>query len=268
MSFTPTAAEYAPQSALIQGRRHSGESGQPRSGATDAQKRGEKLFFRPFPHDPGRSCSSCHQPAEAFVDHRQHDVGSGGLFKTPTLLNAKFNGPYFHDGRYGDYEQVVEHFDRVYSLHLSKREQSDLVAYLQAVGDGERAVVADDMATRVKEIADFGSALDTALPQHDTVAAELVLDTLDRELRELIEKFPERKDTTVSGGLQERARARSALKELVLALREVALPSRLIAGPPGPTDATAPSGETGTASAFRLAHRGPCSVQTRAFVTH
>jgi len=32
-----------------------------------------------------------------------------------------------------------------------------------------------------------------------------------------------RKDTAVSGGLQERARARSALKELVLALREVAV---------------------------------------------
>jgi hypothetical protein len=28
-------------------------------------------------------------------------VRSGGLFKTPTLRNADFNAPYFHDGRFG-----------------------------------------------------------------------------------------------------------------------------------------------------------------------
>jgi cytochrome c peroxidase len=34
------------------------------------------------------SCAGCHIPSAAFVDHQQHDVGSGGLFKTPTLRNA------------------------------------------------------------------------------------------------------------------------------------------------------------------------------------
>jgi hypothetical protein len=60
--------------------------------------------------------------------------------------------------------------------------------------------------------------LDTALPQHDAAAATLVVDALNRELRELTEKFPERKDRAVTGGLAERSRARSALKELVLSL--------------------------------------------------
>jgi hypothetical protein len=60
--------------------------------------------------------------------------------------------------------------------------------------------------------------VDTALPQHDAPAATLVVDALNRELRELTEKFPERKDSAVSGGLAERSRARSALKELVLSL--------------------------------------------------
>jgi hypothetical protein len=46
---------------------------------------------------------------------------------------------------------------------------------------------------------------------------------LDRELRELTEKFPEPKDTSVSGGREQRAKARIALKELVLSLREIAL---------------------------------------------
>ena len=51
------------------------------------------------------------RPSGAFVDHQQHDVGSGGLFKTPTLRNADFNAPYFHDGRFDTYDQVVAHFD-------------------------------------------------------------------------------------------------------------------------------------------------------------
>lgn len=191
--------------------------------ATREEKRGEKLFNRPFPHDPTLSCAACHQPAEAFVDHRQHDVGSGGLFKTPTLRNANFNAPYFHDGRYAGYEQVVAHFNQSFSLGLSGRDQSDLMAYLNAIGDGDRATTPDDVPTRVKECTDFATALDTALPQHDAVAATLVVDTLDRELRELTEKFPEPKDTSVSGGLEQRAKARVALKELVLSLREIAL---------------------------------------------
>ena len=58
--------------------------------ASAAERRGEALFARPFPHDPALSCAGCHGPSAAFVDHRQHDVGSGGLYKTPTLLNADF----------------------------------------------------------------------------------------------------------------------------------------------------------------------------------
>jgi hypothetical protein len=188
-----------------------------------AEKHGEKLFNRPFAHDPALSCAACHQAAEAFVDHRQHDVGSGGLFKTPTLRNANFNAPYFHDGRFDTYEQVVDHFNRTFSLGLSARDQSDLAAYLKAIGDGDRGVTADDVPTRIKECTDFATVLDTAIPQHDAAAAALVVDTLGREWRELTEKFPEPKDTTVTGGLEQRAQARMAAKEMVLALREIAL---------------------------------------------
>jgi hypothetical protein len=78
----------------------------------------------------------------------------------------------------------------------------------------------------MKECTDFATALDTALPQHNAFATTLVLDTLDRELRELTEKFPEPRDTTVSGGMEQRSKARVALKTLVLALREVGLAVR------------------------------------------
>ena len=68
--------------------------------ASAAEKRGEELFQRPFPHNPGLSCAACHIPSAGFTDHRQHDVHSGGPERTPSLLNANFNAHYFHDGRF------------------------------------------------------------------------------------------------------------------------------------------------------------------------
>ena len=101
-----------------------GDRGRLNDAGTDSERRGEALFSKPFPHDPELSCAGCHQPASAFVDHRQHDVGSDGLHKTPTLLNANFNAPYFHDGRYDSLDQVVDHFDRVFDLGLSAQDRS------------------------------------------------------------------------------------------------------------------------------------------------
>jgi hypothetical protein len=118
--------------------------------SSDAERRGEALFAKPFPHNPELSCSGCHTPSAAFVDHRQHDVGSGGLFKTSTLLNADFNAPYFHDGRFDSYDQVVAHFNAVFGIGLSVEDQRDLVAYLTAVGDGERPMSATASSPMLK----------------------------------------------------------------------------------------------------------------------
>jgi cytochrome c peroxidase len=191
--------------------------------ASPAERRGEVLFTKPFRRDPALSCAGCHVPSAAFVDHRQHDVGSGGLYKTPTLLNADFNAPYFHDGRNDTYDQVVAHFDRVFDLGLPPEDQRDLVAYLAAVGDGERAYENDGVAAELKEIGDFASTLDTAIPAHDKDIIALAVNTVGSQLRELTEAFPDVKDTSVAGGQQERALARGALKELVLRLRRIDL---------------------------------------------
>jgi cytochrome c peroxidase len=189
--------------------------------ANDAQRRGEALFFKPFPHQPERSCAGCHIPSAAFVDHRQHDVGTGGFFKTPTLLNADFNGPYFHDGRFDRYDQVVEHFDHTFELGLSMQDKSDLVAYLTAIGDGERPYERDGAAAQMKEIDDFASVLATAIPAHDTAVVSLVVATVGAELRELAERIPDRRNAAVRGGESERGIARMVLKELVLGLRRI-----------------------------------------------
>jgi Di-haem cytochrome c peroxidase len=198
-----------------------GPAGRLTARTSDAERRGEALFARPFPHDPNMSCATCHVPSGAFVDHMQHDVGSGGLFKTPTLLNVDFNAPYFHDGRYDTYDQVIAHFDRVFDLGLSAQDKRDLVAYLTAVGDGERPYEHDGVGSALKEIDDFASVLDVAIPAHDTDIISLAVNTVDMELRELTEQFPDHKDPSVTGGDEERRRARAALKDLVLRLSRI-----------------------------------------------
>jgi cytochrome c peroxidase len=202
-----------------------GAGGRLTAQANPAERRGEALFARSFPHDPGLSCAGCHVPSGAFVDHQQHDVGSGGWYKTPTLLNADFNAPYFHDGRYDTYDQVVAHFDRVFSLGLSAEDQHDLVAYLTAIGDGVHPYENDGVATELKEASDFASVLAMAIPAHDTSIISFAVDTIGLELRELTEDYPDRHDTTVTGGSQERALARTALEELVLGLRRIDMES-------------------------------------------
>ena len=200
-----------------------GARGRLNNTASDAERRGEALFSKPFPHDPNLSCAGCHQPAGAFVDHQQHDVGSGGIFKTATLLNANFNAPYFHDGRYDSFDQVVDHFDRVYELGLSAQDRSDLIAYLRAVGDARQPFDSDGVTTRFKDIGKFSLLLAQAIPARDRDAINLAVDTLGAEFRELAEHIPDHRDAAVTGAVVERRMARAAVKETVISLRRIAM---------------------------------------------
>jgi hypothetical protein len=191
--------------------------------ASDAAHRGEILFNRPFRHDAGMSCAGCHQPSGAFVDHRVHDIGTGGWFKTKTLINANFNAPYFHDGRFDKYDEVVDYFDRHFDLGLSGQERSDLVAYLDAVGDATEPYTRNTVQAEIAEIEAFASILDTAIPARDKDVIALTVDAVGNEWRELGESFPAAKDTSVSGGDEQRRRARGAAAGMVLALRRVAM---------------------------------------------
>jgi Di-haem cytochrome c peroxidase len=186
-----------------------------------AERRGEAIFARPFPHDASMSCATCHIPSAGFVDHRQHDVGSGGLFKTPTLINSDFNAPYFHDGRFDRLDQVVAHFDKLFELGLAPQDRADLTAYLVAVGDGVMPVDRDGIGGQLKEINDFATVLEVAIPAHDTAVIDLSVNTVSLELRQLTEKFPDRRDPTVTDGLKERLAARAALKDTVIRFRHI-----------------------------------------------
>jgi hypothetical protein len=196
------------------------KTGRLAAGATPAQRRGETLFGKPFPHEPGMSCASCHMPSAAFVDHRQHDVGSGGLFKTPTLLNADFNAPYFHDGRFDNFGQVIDYFDRAYDLALSAQDRNDLASYLAALGDGTHPEYRLNGNNVLADINGFLSVLDLAIARHDTEVVTLAARSGHDLLQDLADHYPE---SLGSGqpGARELALARATVAALMQNLQRV-----------------------------------------------
>ncbi len=113
--------------------------------ASDAARRGEKIFNRPFDQMNGASCATCHIPNANFLDHQRHDVGTvegyndfsrDRALDTPTLLGAMSSAPYFHDGSQPTLRAVVEWFNRRFGLDLSEAELGDLTSYVSTVGNG------------------------------------------------------------------------------------------------------------------------------------
>ena len=182
-----------------------------KEGADASQLRGEALFSKPFPHDASLSCAACHLPSAAFADHQQHDVGTGGLYKTPTLLNANFNAPYLHDGRFSDYAQVIEHFDRHYDLRLSEQDRIDLKAYLTAVGDGTRPDYNLTGLNVLDDINGYASVLDLAIAGHDAAVVRLATVSVADLLDDLSDHYV---DSAQNDGGAQRALARVTLAKL------------------------------------------------------
>jgi cytochrome c peroxidase len=126
---------------------------------TTAQQRGMDLFF-----SERLACGSCHSgfnfSNETFVNNglyldygadpgRQRvtiDSADIGAFRVPTLRNVALTAPYMHDGSLADLEAVIAHYnqggqgnplqdERIRPLGLSASEQSDLIAFLEALTD-------------------------------------------------------------------------------------------------------------------------------------
>lgn len=101
------------------------------SKATESELRGEALFF-------GKAnCSQCHS-GPAFVDDYMHDLKverfylgrPEGPIKTFPLRGIKDSPPYLHDGRCPTLDDVVEFFNIILELKLTRQEKDDLVAYM------------------------------------------------------------------------------------------------------------------------------------------
>jgi cytochrome c peroxidase len=99
--------------------------------ATAQELRGERIF-----HGKGQ-CAPCHG-GPAFVDDYLHDLQverfyagrPEGPIKTFPLRGIKDSPPYLHDGRCPTLHDVVEFFNLVLELRLTREEKEDLVAFL------------------------------------------------------------------------------------------------------------------------------------------
>ena len=188
-------------------------------GASAAEQQGEALFHRPLPGLGGQACATCHIPSAGFTDGRSHDVGTGGRFRTPTLLNAATSAPYFHDGRAADLGEVVAHFDSRFRLGLSAAERDALRAYLEAVGDAEDAWEPPAFRREMAELAVWVELLRGTLRDGEATLTRLVADTLRHELGRIARNWPLGETST----RPDRQRARFDPAALSALLEEVAV---------------------------------------------
>jgi cytochrome c peroxidase len=196
-----------------------GPFGRLAEGAREAERRGEALFRQPMEGLGGQACATCHVPSAGFTDGRSHDVGTGGRFRTPTLLNAATSAPYFHDGRAGDLGEVVAHFDTRFGLGLTAAQRDDLRAYLEAVGDAEDAWEPPSFRREMAELAVWVDLLRTTLRGGEAPLTRFVADTLRHELARVARNWPEGDTST----RPDRQRARFDPAALGALLQEVAV---------------------------------------------
>ena len=103
-----------------------------------ARSRGRAIFFRSHRDDgtvvpvAGR-CSTCHRPP-LFTDRLMSEVGTGGSFDTPHLLDIANSPPYLHDGRARTLEEIWTVHSSADSHgatdDLTKPQLNDLMIYL------------------------------------------------------------------------------------------------------------------------------------------
>jgi len=195
--------------------------------APEAAKRGEILFKTPFTGMDNQACASCHQPSSHFTDNAMHDIGSAGeetlsrfsgAYNTPTLLSSAYTAPYFHDGRFQSFAEVVDWKDQAFSLGLSEGDREDLTAYLLTVGEGDNPYqIVDEEASpfgmMIEDLAIDLSALDILIPEQDQDHADLLLRTVARNVEQ---------DASAITNSDAREKA-SALSENLWVLRDLIL---------------------------------------------
>jgi cytochrome c553 len=109
----------------------------------DAAQRGKLLFYTKA------KCITCHNEdlykSAQTILHSANEIGIDdfeanrsptGKYRTTPLAGlsaARSKGGYFHDGRFNQLSDVVNHYDQFMSLHLSQKEKQDLVEYLKSL---------------------------------------------------------------------------------------------------------------------------------------
>jgi hypothetical protein len=87
-------------------------------------------------------------PLSIAMQRNPSTAGVTGAFKTPTLRNTEFTGPYFHNGGAATLEQVIDFYSRggntpadrnlgpgIKPLSLSANDRAALVEFLKSLSD-------------------------------------------------------------------------------------------------------------------------------------
>ncbi|MEK2647088.1 hypothetical protein [Bdellovibrio sp. BCCA] len=118
----------------------------PKAPATSYDKimaaRGEKIF------NEKAKCATCHVPplytepgwnmhkASAIgIDDFQAKRSPDERYRTTPLKGAwaHAKGGFYHDGRFANFKEVVDHYDSHFSLNLAESEKGDLVEFLKSL---------------------------------------------------------------------------------------------------------------------------------------
>jgi len=107
-----------------------------------AAERGKLLF------NGKANCAACHAPplftepgwnlhtpAEIGIDDFQANRSPDKRYRTTPLggLFTRAKGGFYHDGRFANLQEVIEHYDQHFGLKLAPAEKSDLAEYLKSL---------------------------------------------------------------------------------------------------------------------------------------
>jgi hypothetical protein len=82
---------------------------------------------------PSRKTPFLHDPAETGMDPRYAERSATKQYRTTPLRGLLQHPPYFHDGSAPDLKAVVNHYDRLFRLNLTRAQRADLVEYLKSL---------------------------------------------------------------------------------------------------------------------------------------
>jgi mono/diheme cytochrome c family protein len=83
--------------------------------------------------DPAVGCAGCHA-GPRLTNNENHDVGTGGAYQVPSLVDVAARGPWMHDGRARSLRDAVMLGEgHGAARHLDAERLSDLLRYLESL---------------------------------------------------------------------------------------------------------------------------------------
>jgi cytochrome c peroxidase len=82
---------------------------------------------------PNRRVPFLHEPTEVGADPAYAARTATGKYRTTPLRGLWQHAPYFHDGSAPDLLAVVNHYDKLFELHLRAGQKADLVEFLKTL---------------------------------------------------------------------------------------------------------------------------------------